>query len=275
MTAAIHTQNATPSPGLKVRAVVDPFLDVLLAMLSANIRHAVAAAWNDVLGMPAGHEETTAASVLARTYAYPVTVDMLNSAQMPALCAWRARSRYKQAGKRRHRRATIALRYWMDEVPFDHMERRWPLLHAVEEVISDTLSGAISIDVDGPDGVECFSSTSLLSSVGLVRVLEESMEFTVDFAQSVDGDVGHAIPVLQMTFDVELEADMGPFRYKAEELKDLCQFVVSLNDARPATSTVGIECGLEDGEDELVSFAFDCEGNAAGAESCPSTTLGK
>lgn len=253
--SAINTEDARPDPALTARAVNDTFVNALLAVLSANIRFALSASWNEVIGASEERPDV----VIARTYAYPVALSIVPSTQRPALSAWRQRMRYVRHGKRDHRTLGMGLRFYMDDVPLAHMERRWPLLNEVFEVIVDTLVGRTVLDFSVAGEVGRFPSTHLLYLAGLVTVREESIEGRVDFATASEGKVGFAIPFLDVAFECEVVAPSGPFSQDVDALDALTGMSIALVDARPPRELGTHGDGRDDGHRTLVELILKTE----------------
>ena len=232
MTAPINTMDVVPDEGVSARTEVgDPLVDALRAVLSANLRFALADAWAKHMHVSEGG---TPDEVVARTYGFPVSLAIMPGTQRPCLAVWRQTSKFKQAGKKHHRRVTMGVRYWMDQVPFDHLDRRWPMLNEVFEVIADTLAGNSRLDIEtSADGFERFPSTDILHLAGMVSLFPDTITSRVDFATDASGDAGFVYPMLDIAFDLETQALSGAFSQDAEGLPDLVALCAAITDARP------------------------------------------
>lgn len=204
----------------KIADLRDVQVEVLAQVLGANIRHAL----DEALGASRWLE-----NMCVDWHPYPVTIGLLNDHRLPAISVWRTQTMTMKRKKRVERRATFAIRYWLDSTPMDWLPRSWGALQMAYEAITRTLTGEACIDllhVD-TDGKHRVPSSELLVAAGFTVIHDGTIRGVGDFAQAEDGTIW---PVLEVTFDAEHLPLFGGLPYSLEfpngvdlsELKELC-----------------------------------------------------
>lgn len=208
-----------------IPALVDVQAHTLAVVLAANVRYALAEA--------VGAEKWLGAAVVDY-YDFPVTLNLLSDYRLPSLSCWRVRTGVAGSGQRRgHRRATFAVRYWLDATPGEWLPKVWPALQAANEVIAQTLTGRALIDLDIP-GERRVPSTDLLELAGFDYVFPDTIVGEPDFAIDVSGETGQLYPVLNVTFDASHVPMFGGLPYPTElDLPLLEQLCFQLWDGTP------------------------------------------
>lgn len=205
MTDAVDVARA--SKGVPViETVRDIQVFALANVLGANLRVALD---------EASGAERWLGNVCVDRHLYPITLSLLAEVRLPALSVWRTRTQALRNKKKLERRATFAVRYWLDSIPVDWLPLAWPMLHGAFETITRTLTGQSLIDFETvtADGLRAIPSTELLSLAGFLSVDVDTIVGTEDFAGA---DGGQVYPVLDVSFEAEHEPLFGGLAYSEE-----------------------------------------------------------
>lgn len=188
-----------------IDTVRDVQVFALANVLGANLRVALDGA--------AGAERWLG-NVCVDRHLFPITLSLLAEVRLPALSVWRTRTQALRNKKKLERRATFAVRYWLDAVPADWLPAAWPMLHGAYETITRTLTGQSLIDFETvtPEGLRTIPSTELLSLAGFLSLDVDTIIGTEDFAAGE----GQVYPVLDISFEAEHEPTFGGLAYSEE-----------------------------------------------------------
>lgn len=199
---------ASASAGVPVIDLVrDVQVFALANVLGANVRVALDGARG---------AERWLENVCVDRHLFPITLGLLAEVRLPALSVWRVATQTVREKKKVERRATFAVRYWLDAIPVDWLPRAWPMLHGVYETIARTLCGHSLIDFSTPtaEGERAIPSTELLALAGFLSIDVGSIRGVEDFA--ADAGAGRVFPVLDVTFEADHEPLFGGLAYSCE-----------------------------------------------------------
>lgn len=188
-----------------IPALVDPQVSTLARVLGANVRFAL----KEALGA-----EKWLENPCVDWHPWPVSLGLLSDMRLPAISCWRTQTLTVNRKKRKERRATFAIRYWLNGTSVDWLPKTWPALQAAYEVIARTLVGDGLVDIisPGPEGTHRVPSTELLALAGFLSIDEATIRGAADFVQGA----GLVYPVLEVTFEAEHSALFGGLAYSCE-----------------------------------------------------------
>jgi hypothetical protein len=174
-----------------LESIADPLLGPLLALLKDAINSDLAA-------------EQTAAGVVADevedavTAVYPnaVNLQMLGQATLPALSAFRLRTRSTRVTSVYWEHTyTLQFEYITPQTALEQIDNRWPLLDRVWLALIDTLCRGTHADHEGGDEV--------LADAGIVKVLTGTAQKQEAYVEGT----GYAYPMFRASIDIVCQSN--------------------------------------------------------------------
>lgn len=193
------------------RGTPDRIVDALRLVLAERANAELSTVWGEDA---AGVLYPAVASTLGR----PIIRAGLGAERLPVLAVVRRSVRFDWQGKQQVRRASFLVEYVAPGGGKEHIESRWPMLHAMFESVTGALDGALA-------GI----TTNPLIEAGALDIVEESIRADFNFYDFPS----EAFPFFQLQFDIRHTRDGRVPGHELRDMPDLRELFVRYIDARP------------------------------------------